>query len=704
MFKNNDISDNFNIIGSNALTPIIETNNSNPYSKTLWHRKEQNKDIVTLLKIDGKENIEGRLIKRRNQSTLTLPLNNQNNVSKLSLQTKKNSSAKSSSFLNESFEEFFLQSPTVLIKSSKVSSSHSSFKENQISKPINLLFNTSKHLKIKTIKKLVNEPIESTKAEFINILETFFAYEMSFVKKISLIINVFQKQYIKASMLKTMPLNNFNKAKIILFGNIQTMMILNESFLQNFKLHLSEYFNVNINDDQFWTIIKKNIINSNLKEFQVIQILNQEFIKWKYTYKTYADTYSKQLEYLQFLETNISWEQIFKKWMNECENDINIKTSGVEFFKDLLRKPNERIQNWSKVVNQLLPISESSLSLNSYDMCLRLKINLDEYCDNIFDQNQPSCLTVQKSENDSRDMHLNYDHMKTNNSISVTSSIYSEFNEIKTKKDYDLISLNYIGFKNFNKQMKINTDIPLNNQITQFNKIKKTLNSLEYKFDSSYMLDYIFALSSNTKKWQQIFNLENNIKDTPSNIYELYQQKIQYQLIHITELKNSGIKGIKKNIKTCLTYCDIFGKFIQEQFKLQQELLSISSADVKFIAVLNRKNYLTESLRIELNNFIPLCFAFTKLLILKFNEMFLQFFKIMAGNETNLDDFLLNYENAEFEFGDNFDIVQQYKFSKENNYSVIKNYRSSLNANTDIFSNNIRNEYECTKIFKYLFG
>lgn len=70
MFKNHDILDNFNIMGSDNMTPIIEKENqyNNPYATTLWKNKEENKMTVNKFQTDSKENIKKTLsIKRKIQ-------------------------------------------------------------------------------------------------------------------------------------------------------------------------------------------------------------------------------------------------------------------------------------------------------------------------------------------------------------------------------------------------------------------------------------------------------------------------------------------------------------------------------------------------------------------------------------------------------------------------------------------------------------
>lgn len=63
MFKNHDILDNFNIMGSDNMTPIIEKENqyNNPYATTLWKNKEENKMTVNKFQTDSKENIKKTL-------------------------------------------------------------------------------------------------------------------------------------------------------------------------------------------------------------------------------------------------------------------------------------------------------------------------------------------------------------------------------------------------------------------------------------------------------------------------------------------------------------------------------------------------------------------------------------------------------------------------------------------------------------------
>ena len=203
MFKNHDIMDNFNIIGSDNMTPIVEKENQfgNPYATTLWKNKDENKNLVNRFKTDSRDNIKRTLSTRRNINMRPLRLSN-----KVSKETINSASRKKkiSSYLlevdesetsdlpsvssnnSDSFQPFSdLTNDTVLIKKQKI---WNSAIYNKVDSPLSLTF-----LKTPISQKEIsyNSKAKKDKVDFLHLLEDFTLYESNYLDNLKISKNCF---------------------------------------------------------------------------------------------------------------------------------------------------------------------------------------------------------------------------------------------------------------------------------------------------------------------------------------------------------------------------------------------------------------------------------------------------------------------------------------------------------------------------------
>ncbi|OBA27362.1 hypothetical protein HANVADRAFT_48337 [Hanseniaspora valbyensis NRRL Y-1626] len=705
------------------MTPIIEKENylTNPYSKTLWKDQEENKMTVNKFKTDGKANIQRRLTERRQKENLTLPLSElkKDGVFKIKCLNSNNSNKKTfipqlllNSF-SEDEQDLTPNTSTPSIANTDFLCTFNNQKEKiwttaqfkKINSPLDLF-------DLKTPLKSGNEYSRKNR-DFINILETFYNYELDYVNNLELIIDVFQTQFQRNVKIKSKlaTIKSNNDGEILIFGNIETMIELSHVFLDNFLKYLSEFFNINKNEKEFWQVIKQNLIFTDFKQFKIINILKQEFIKWRQSYKSYIITHEKQIEYLNFLITNPETKQWLIKWLAKCEDSLPINCikdgSISSTFFNLLDKPNERVVNWITFIDSLVPLCQSLLSIQSYDEFLHLLNQINDYQKNLKRQQSFFNTTKRISVTDCFPFSKPVEVSNVVDIDTCASSVYSEYPnplikkfDLNSKMDNRFISCNKDAFDKLVSLDDSNT-IETNNlekQIKDFEKITTHLSILEDKIENIFLSDYVINLHNYTNKWKQLYNLDNS-NNKCCNIYELYQQKLETQLIHISKLQSIELQNINKNIQQCLNYCNIIEKVIMERKNLINAIKTSKSDDITINAISNQITHLTETLSKDLIKFLNLVKKFIINLSLKLNNVNLSFFKIMIGNSKNLDEFITNYERKEIEFGDNFDIIQQYTINKDNTKQVLKDHNTAMNAN-----NNTYHSIIYSKTFRHLFN
>lgn len=730
MFKNNDIIDNINIFGSNNLTPIIDQNfNFNPYSKTLWNNEEENKQTVNMLQTDGKENIHRRLAERRKQQKLTLPLKNIELSSDLDLKSKISSNRGKKGRFSLVLEDFELQEDErILVKSPHLS----------MNKPGLLLLNKGNETKTQSVlfdktKKFISSRVNTlnlplykdvgyinTKEDFISFLEVFYRYEIDYISKLEIIIDIYQIQFQKTAkniIEKQYPLDE-NNNEVLLFGNIKTMVELSKAFSKNFIHFLSEFFNINENDKKFWNIIRKNLMFSDLKQLKIFLFLNNEFNKWKQCYSSYIIMHHRQLRYFDFLLNNPATKCCINTWLKKCETSLisflNSEDSSSKFLITLLSEPLQRIFYWQNFIECLSDYAPTLFSIEDYDTSLKFLDNITKYNKNL----KTLIASTQIYSSEVFTYFIPVTKLENASEFcggSATSSVYSPYTEtsnlqytlsIKKTERTENTKNNSINFIDIN--MDYNNHIyqestQLTELICDFENFHLHLCSLEKKLSSIQFSDYVYKLHYYTGKWKQVYFLEKTNSDC-TNIYELYQQKLETQLIHITNLQNIKLQSIKKNIHQYLTYCDIINKIITERNRLINALKSIKVSNIKFNAMFNQINHLANTLKINLIEFMKIASSFIKFLLLKINDLYLMFLKLMVGNSDKLEMFINNYESKEIDFGDNFDIIQQYSINRNNTKQAVKDHIASLNLNEKCDNILIGNSYFRTKTFRCLFS
>ena len=722
MFKNDDIIDNFNITGTNNMTPIIEKKNylTNPYSKTLWKDEEENKMTVNKFKTDGKANIQRRLTERRQKENLTLPLSELKKDGIFKIKCLNSSNSNKKAFIPQLLLNSFSEDEQDLTPNTSTPSILNTDFLCTFNNQKGKIWTTAQFKKIDSPLDLfdLKTPLKSgnkynkKNRDFINILETFYNYELDYVNKLELIINVFQTQFQKNVKIKSKlaTIKSNNDGEILIFGNIETMIELSHVFLDNFLKYLSEFFNINKNEKEFWQVIKQNLIFADFKQFKIINILKQEFIKWRQSYKSYIITHEKQIEYLNFLITNPETKQWLIKWLAKCEDSLPInciKDGNISStLFNLLDKPKERVDNWITFIDSLVPICQSLLSIQSYDDSLHLLNQINNYQKNL--QRQQSFFNTTKRifVTDCFPISKPVEVANIVDIDTCASSVYSEYPNPLIKK-FDLNSKLDNRFTSCNKDafdklvsLDDSNSIVTNNlekQIKDFEKITNHLSILEDKIENIFLSDYVINLHNYTNKWKQLYNLDNS-NNKSCNIYELYQQKLETQLIHTSKLQSIELQNIIKNIQQCLIYCKIIEKVIMERKNLINAIKTSKSDDITINAISNQITHLTETLNKDLIKFLNLVKNFIINLSLKLNNVNLSFFKIMIGNSKNLDEFIRNYERKEIEFGDNFDIIQQYTINKDNTKQVLKDHNITMNAN-----NNTYHSIIYSKTFRHLF-
>lgn len=739
MFKNHDILDNFNIMGSDNMTPIIEKENqyANPYATTLWKNKEENKMTVNKFQTDSRENIKKTLsIKRKIQIEPLLLSNiikkeqiNFDNKRKstrsfiLDLEESETHDLNSISSHSDSLQNF----DNLLIKKKKICNSADHY---QVLSPISLK-NTASPVVPK--KSLLNSSSKKSKLDFLNVIEVFSLYEANYLENLKLIKNCFHQQFTKNEQIrsKISTIKEMNDGEALLFGNVNTMIELSISFLTELKNFISSYFNINKNDPQFWSIAKEGLNFKDLKQFGIAQVMNNSFIKWKQTYKTYLVTQKKQTDYISFLLDSKDTRYYMLKWLelsvSNIPNSQKIGLPNHEYLIKLLKLPQERLQNWQNFLESLVMMSKNVLSTKNYDMVLRLYENVNEYAQDLFEKTEKfnvtkrlsviDCLPSKSSVNSLHDTKLiNFVPEK----MSQTSSVYSEksvnFIEGKLKTKRSLSSLhskesygkNFLNEETLKKLLKgsdSNPKFDLPKYETLFKTIKYDLHNLNEKLTQLSFCSYTDYLTRFVKSWKELYEVQNDIVD--HNIYEMYLQKLDVQANHLTEVENNQLKTLQKALKSVINYVNVSYKRLTDLSRLLQ-IKSTSSDSSGNIGLSNLRHkvhyvdkrveqeaiqrhieYLSEQLKNDTPKLLILLSEFKAEFIDQYNTIMLKFLKIMVGNKANLETYMEKYKKQEVEFGDNFDLIQQFINNKDKNEEIIKD------NNKDMYYN--------SKAFKYLF-
>lgn len=730
MFKNKDIIDNINIFGSNSMTPIIDNNfKLNPYARTLWNNEEENINTVNMLQKDENENIQHRLASRRKKQELKLFFKKDefNKDLDLTSQSTLNSSEKRRfSLILEDFdlqEDRRIATKSLYLAMTKYDSSLKNYNKTNpqtsiFDKFVNTSFSRSNRPNLSLSKDV---DYVSPKLDFLNSLEVFYTFEMDYIKKLGIIIDIYQVEFQKSA--QHIIGNHYQKDEknivVLLFGNIQTMVELSNSFLKDFIQFLSEFFNINENDKTFWNVIKRNLFFSDLKQIKIVQFLENHFNKWKQCYRDYIVMHNRQLRYFNFLVTNPDTKDCMNTWLQNCETSLisclSPEYSSLHFLNTLLTEPLQRVSYWKNYIESLIAFAPSVLSIEQYDSSLKFFKTLTEYNENL----KPLFLSNHIFSSDVFGDFNSLSKLENTNKIisgsSVTSSVYSPYTE-NSNVEYKLSVNKKESFENAKKHSSnfIKKNMDYTNYIYQeskqltvlicnFENFYLDLCSLKKSLVSINFLDYVHKLHYYTGKWKQVYSLEKTSNDN-NNIYALYQQKLETQLIHISNLHNIKLQSLKKNIQQCLTYCNIISKIITERKKLINELKSINEGNIKFNAMVNQINHLENTLRISLCEFMKIASSFVKLLLLKFNDLYLMFLKLMAGNPNKLVRFMNSYKNEEIDFGDNFDIIQQFSINRSNTIEAVKYHITLLNLNDNGENALIGKSYFHSKTFRGLFN
>lgn len=732
--------DNFNIMGSDNMTPIVEKENQfgNPYATTLWKNKDENKNLVNRFKTDSRDNIKRTLSTRRNINMKPLHLSNKITKESINSASKKK---KISSYLldvdesetsdlpsvssnnSDSFQPFGdLTNDTVFIKKKKI---WNSAIYNKVDSPLSLTF-----LKTPITQKEIpfNSKAKKDKFDFLNVLEVFTLYESNYLDNLKILKDCFHHQFSKNDHIrsKITTINDMNDGELLIFGNIGTMIELNINFLDEMKSFVSSYFNINKNDNHFWSIAKDNLNTKDLNQFNVAQVLRNAFNKWKQTYKTYIITQQKQIKYIKFLLDNRETRYYMLKWLDLSVSKVSSFKKGSqppdEYLFRLLMQPKERLQNWQNFLESLVMMSKNVLSTKNYDLILRLYEELNDYAQDIQKQAESFNTTRRLSATDCLDSTKSFNtaansakHNSMEKLFSETSSVYTgrsvESNSAELKNKISLTSLktnNAVGKSLMNEKTlekllenestKMSSfDVDKNEAILKTIKIE--LHELNDKLEQMSFTGYTNYLKKFVSAWGKLFAAENEVMDY--NIYEMYLQKLEVQSIHLAELENYQLKNLEKSLKSVINYVDFAYKKIKDLSKLlntqsncgdnniglhglKSKVHNVDKS-VEQEAIRRHIKYLSQQLKQEIPHLLQIIGTFKIEFIKQYNQISLEFLKIMVGNKSNLEAYVEQHKSHEVDFGDNFDIIQQFINNRDKNEEIIKENNKKLYYNSKTF-------------------
>ena len=69
----------------------------------------------------------------------------------------------------------------------------------------------------------------------------------------------------------------------------------------------------------------------------------------------------------------------------------------------------------------------------------------------------------------------------------------------------------------------------------------------------------------------------------------------------------------------------------------------------------------------------------------QFNTISLKFLEITVGNKNNLEAYIKKHDKQELDFGDNFDIIQQFINNKDKTKEIIKETNKKMYYNSKTF-------------------
>lgn len=740
MFKNHDILDNFNIMGSDNMTPIIEKENryDNPYATTLWKDKDENKMTVNKFQTVSRENIKKTLSIKRNIQVKPLHLSKTMQKEQLSsankrksicsfvldLEESETSDLNSTSSHSDSLNNFdSLLDSSLPLKKKKVSQNVDHY---QVLSPIVLKSNESP---VAPKRSLLYSNTKKNKLDFLNVIEVFSLYEANYLENLKIIKNCFHQQFSKNEQLKSKisVIHGMNNGEALLFGNINTMIDLSTNFLNELKSFISSYFNINKNDPQFWSISKEELNIRDLKQFGIAQVMNNSFVKWKQTYKTYLVTHKKQIDYISSLLDNKATRYYMLKWLELSVSNIpNYQKIGLanhDYLLKLLKQPQERLQNWQNFLESLIMMSKNVLSTRNYDMVLRLYENINEYAQDLRRQTQEFNISERLSVIDclpSRSqVNLLHDAKAINctpEKMSQTSSVYSEQSvnsiERKLKTTINLSSLtskenqgrNFLNEETLEKLLKGSDSSPefdLSRYETLFKAVKYDLHNLNEKITQLSFCSYTDYLAKFVKSWKNLYEIQNDIVE--HNIYEMYLHKLKVQANYLTELESNQLKTLQKTLKTVINYVNVSYKRITDLSRLLQIKSTCSDnsgniglpnfrgkvhhvdKSVEQEAVQRHIEYLSEQLKTDTPKLLKLLSEFKAGFIIQYNSIILEFLKIMVGNKVNLETYMKKYKTQDVELGDNFDLIQQFINNKDQNEEIIKENNKDMYYNSRAF-------------------
>ncbi|SGZ38265.1 uncharacterized protein HGUI_00465 [Hanseniaspora guilliermondii] len=744
MFKNHDILDNFDIMGSDNMTPITERENiyDNPYATTLWKNKEENKMTINKFQTDSRENFKKTLSIKRNiqmkplhlsKNIVKTPISSANKrkstcSSLLDVDDLETSDLNSCSSHSDSFQNLNgLLDINALYKRKKISNTVDHY---QVVSPLSLKYTTSP---VVPKKSLLNSNSQKNKFDFINVIEVFSMYEANYLESLKLIKNCFYQKFVKNEQIrsKISTIQDKYDGEALIFGNINTMIELSISFLDELKDFVSSYFNINKNDPQFWSIAKEGLNIKDLQQFSIAQVMNKSFIKWKQTYRTYIITQQKQIDYIKFLLNNKDTRYYMLKWLelsvSNVPNSKKIALPKHEYLLKLLNQPHERLQNWQNFLESLVLMSKNVLSTKNYDMVLRLYENVNEYSQGLIEQTEKFNKTKRLSVIDCLPSKNHVNSITATNlatcvsdKMSQTSSFYSEKStkstdvKLKTKESLSSLNSKNKNNKNFMNEKTLQTllkgydknpHFDLSNYETMFKTAKHDLHNLNEKLQHISFSSYTSYLKMFVKSWKTMYEAQNDIVD--HNIYEMYLQKLEVQSNHLIKLENNELEALKKSLRSVINYVNVCYKRITDLERLLQ-IKSSSSENNGNIGLSTFKNkvhnvdksveqeaierhieYLSKQLKSDTPKLLTLLSKFKAEFIVQYSSILLEFLKIMVGNKVNLETYMEKYQNQEIEFGDNFDLIQQFINNKDKNEEIIKD--------------NNREMYYNSRTFKYLF-
>ncbi|KAL6942212.1 hypothetical protein ACO0QE_003380 [Hanseniaspora vineae] len=445
----------------------------------------------------------------------------------------------------------------------------------------------------------------------------------------------------------------------------------NEKFISHIKKRLSEIFNININSTEFWSTIKNSLTFQKFSTFEIAEILQPCFEKFRNLYDSYALYHEKQLFFLNFIKQHKNTKKLAEKWFSGCDCEYELEY--------LLKLPIERILGWPVFLEKLIKCGKHMLYSDSL-----AALSDFQYEYKLYVRSFSAKLYQHRKEEEEEEEEEELTSVKTSSILSLsskTSSIYSSY--CPSSKDETI-------------------DMGLQEQKERFKRVYHNMEKLKTLLQKLDLLFFVKSLYGIASKWQsfvELFDKEesssrvNSLNNNANSMHGKYIEKLERQLLAVSRLQNNEIShNLVKNLNQILGYCNKVQKVINNHHQLEKEQKRLAQKDVKYDAIMKQELYLQTALVENLPLFLQYCDSFANALTLRYCKIILSYLEIMSGGAFFLQKETESSKKGKRDLGDNFDILQLYTSNR------------FLTKNAVMDTCFEKDKYICSKVFRKLFN